>query len=161
MEKVCEAVAAERAGWTERTAGQQPADTLKKFSVGGRKPSSKPRVKPMKSAERRRHNQQETTIQTLRAMGNWQRGESGGGKAGAAVPSRLEMQFAISSLHSINRAGVLLHTRDIIVRKTPQILTLVLGGPAVFLAVFGGDFANDPSRISRNQSVRRNIPDDH
>ena len=47
LEQVCEAVAAERAGWTERTAGQQPADALKKFSAGGRKPSSKPRVKPM------------------------------------------------------------------------------------------------------------------
>ena len=47
LEQVCEAVAAERAGWTERTAGQQPADALKKFSAGGRKPSSKPRVRPM------------------------------------------------------------------------------------------------------------------
>jgi hypothetical protein len=47
LEQVCEAVAAERAGWTERTAGQQPADALKKFSAGGRKPSSKPRVQPI------------------------------------------------------------------------------------------------------------------
>jgi hypothetical protein len=28
LERCCEAVAAERAGWTERTAGQQPADAL-------------------------------------------------------------------------------------------------------------------------------------
>ena len=47
LERYCEAVAAARAGWTKRTAGQQPADALKKFSAGGRKPSSKPRVKPM------------------------------------------------------------------------------------------------------------------
>jgi hypothetical protein len=29
IEASCEAVAAERAAWTERTAGQQPADALK------------------------------------------------------------------------------------------------------------------------------------
>ena len=69
LERYCEAVAADPAslhyavtrrakaglsrhspqddGGTERTAGQQPADALKKFSAGGRKPSSKPRAKPM------------------------------------------------------------------------------------------------------------------
>ena len=74
--------------WTERTAGQQPADALKKFSAGeGSRAVSR---------EVRRCNRLTAGAviegkyqQTLRATGNWKRGESGGEKAGTAVSLRL------------------------------------------------------------------------
>ena len=75
-------------GGTERTAGQQPADALKKFSAGGGSRAV--------SREVRRYNRltagdviEGKYQQTLRATGNWKRGESGGEKAGTAVSLRL------------------------------------------------------------------------
>ena len=66
LEKFCEAVAAERAGWTERTAGQQPADALKKFSAGGGSRAFKPRGQTMQSADRRRCNRRKIPANVAR-----------------------------------------------------------------------------------------------
>ena len=45
--------------------------------------------------------------------------------------------------------------------EVPAILrSLVLFGPAVFLAVFGGDLADDPRRIAGGEAVGRDIADD-
>ena len=83
-----------RAGWTKRTAGQQPADALKKFSAGGGSRAV--------SREVRRCNRLTAGAviegkyqQTLRATGNWKRGESGGEKAGTAVSLRLASLCAV------------------------------------------------------------------
>ena len=74
LERCCEAVAAERAGWTKRTAGQQPADALKKFSAGEGSRAFKPRVKPMQSAERRRCKQRKIPENIAR---EWEAGKRG------------------------------------------------------------------------------------
>ena len=96
LERCCEAVAADPAslhyavtrrakaglsrhspqddGGTKRTAGQQPADALKKFSAGGGSRAFKPRVKPMQSAERRRCNQRKIPENIAR---EWEAGKRG------------------------------------------------------------------------------------
>ena len=119
LEQLCEAVAADPAslhyavtrrakaglsrhspqddGGTKRTAGQQPADALKKFSAGGGSRAV--------SREVRRCNRLTAGAviegkyqQKLRATGNWKRGESGGEKAGTAVSLRLASLCAVKSV---------------------------------------------------------------
>ena len=87
MEKYCEAVAAERAGWTERTAGQQPADALIKISAGEGSRACKPRVKPMRSAERRRYNQKEEPAKPCTRRGTGKEGSPAGRKPERLSPS--------------------------------------------------------------------------
>ena len=121
LEKYCEAVAAERAGWTERTAGQQPADALIKISAGGRKPSSKPRVKPIFN----RLNAGVVISRKLPAKtgargGTGKEGSPAGRKPERLSPSGWKYSLQRGHLHTGKRAEISLHVN--LCKITPGVL---------------------------------------